>query len=303
MRLEQLWSFLAVVETGSFQAAASRCGLSQPTISRQIQALEADLGLPLLHRTGPVKPTVAGQVLLPHAQKIWREWQTVMTELQALHQGEQAEVCVAAIHSVCSYLLPQLLPHFYRQFPHTQLRVTALGSDRALKVLKDGLVDVAIVMAERHLLKEPEWWVQSLYREPVQILMASDHPLAARSHLTWAELAPYPHVVFKDGYGMRRLVTQEFARRGLTWQAAIELNTPEAFLSVIRHSRMLAVLPQSALQSAKDDPALAVRPFAPGEQPPLREVIAITTQDRQTIPPIAHLMALLAQATHEPCVS
>ncbi|MEN9249526.1 MAG: LysR family transcriptional regulator [Gloeomargarita sp. GXS_bins_116] len=303
MRLEQLRSFLAVVETGSFQAAACQCGLSQPTLSRQIRALEADLGVPLVHRTGPIKPTVAGQVLLPHAHKIWREWQAVVAELQTLQKGEQSEVCVAAIHSMCSDTLPRLLPRFYQAFPQTQLRVTALGSDRALKVLKDNLVDVAIVMADRHLLKEPEWWVQPLYQEPVQVLLASNHPLASQTALTWAELARYPHVVFKDGYGMRRLVTQEFARRGLTWQAAVELNTPEAFLSVIRHSQMVAVLPRSVLKAAQGDPGLAVRPWVPEEQPLLREVVAITTRDRQAMPPINYLLTLLAQATHEPCVS
>ncbi|MCS6960040.1 MAG: LysR family transcriptional regulator [Pseudanabaenaceae cyanobacterium SKYGB_i_bin29] len=299
MRFEQIQAFLAVVETGSFQLAAKRCGLTQPTITRQIQALENSLGVELLHRTHKVKPTLAGEIFLTRATKIWREWQAVITELQALQAGTQGELCIAAIHSVCRSFLPLLLPQFYQKFPTTQLRITALGSDRALKVLRDGLVDIAIVMAERHLLKEPHWLIQPLYRESVKIFMANDHPLSQRPQLTWQELASYPHVVFKDGYGMRRLVEREFGQRNLSWQAALELNTPDAFFSFLRHSHMIAILPESAMWEVTDDPNFAIKDFVPSESPPPREVIAITTTDRQTIPPIGYLLSLLQTADYE----
>ena len=71
--------------------------------------------------------------------------------MKELLQGEQPELCVAAIHSVCAYFLPPILQQFCSTFPQVQLRVTALGSDRALKVLRDGLVDVAVVMNNKYL--------------------------------------------------------------------------------------------------------------------------------------------------------
>ncbi|MFN5504824.1 MAG: LysR family transcriptional regulator, partial [Pseudanabaena sp.] len=60
MRLEQLQAFLAVAETGNFQQAAQRCGVSQSTISRQVQSLEATVGISLFHRQGNTKLTVGG---------------------------------------------------------------------------------------------------------------------------------------------------------------------------------------------------------------------------------------------------
>ncbi len=304
MRLDQLQSFLAVAETGSFHAAARRCGVSQSTITRQIQALERDLGIQLLHRFSGAKLTVAGDLFVRRARKIWQEWQAASAELKALQNGEQGELCIAAIHSVCRHFLPTLLPGFYEAFPQVQLRITALGSDRALKVLKDGLVDLAIVMGERHLLKRPEWVIEPLYAEPVRVLMAAQHPLARQNPLTWESLATYPHVVFKDGYGMRRLVAEEFKRRGLPWRPTLELNTPEAFIAVIRTSEMVTLLPRSALKEASADPTLAVRDLAPGEAPPPRQVLFITTRDRLNLPPVAQLLNLShRQAVHESCVS
>jgi len=304
MRLDQLQSFLAVAETGSFQAAARRCGVSQPTISRQIQALEENLGIQLLHRSSRAKLTVAGDLFRRRAHKIWQEWQAANAELRAMQQGQQQELCIAAIHSICRHFLPALLPTFHQAFPQMQLRVTALGSDRALKVFQDGLVDLIIVMGDRHLFKQSEWVIEPLYKEPVQVLMAAQHPLAGQSALTWEQLAAYPHVVFKDGYGMRRLVAEEFARRDLLWQPALELNTPDAFIAVIRESEMLALLPRSALKDALNDDSLVIRDLDARVAPPDRQVLAITSRDRLSLPPIAQLLTLIRQhAAHEPCLS
>ncbi len=204
MRLEQLQAFLAVAETGSFQKAAHQCGFTQSAISRQVQAREAELGATLFHRTAQAKLTVAGDRLLPRAKKICQEWQQAVREVTDLMAGKQPELCVAAIHSICSYHLPPVLQRFCRDYPEVQLRVTALGSDRSLKVLKDGLVDLAIVMNNRFLTTSPDMVVTVLYEEPIRVLMARDHPLARFQVVPWAELAKYPQVVFKDGYGSWR---------------------------------------------------------------------------------------------------
>src|SRR5919202_4772253 len=192
MRIEQLQAFLAVAETGSFGQAARKCEITQSTVSRQIQSLEAELGLPLFHRTAQVKLTLGGEQLLPRARKICHEWEGATHELADLMAGKQPELCVAAIHSVCSYYLPPVLQKFCRSYPDVQLRVTALGSDRALKVLRDGLVDVAIVMNNRFLTSSPEMLVELLYEEQVEVLMACNHPLTQFQQVPWSELVSYP---------------------------------------------------------------------------------------------------------------
>ena len=210
MRIEQLQAFMAVTETGNFGQAARKCGVTQSTISRQIQSLETDLGLPLFHRTAQTKLTVGGELFLPRARKICQEWQKATQELTDLVAGKQPELCVAGIHSVCCYYLPPVLKQFCSDYPEVQLRVTALGSDRALKVLRDGLVDLAIVMNNRFLTASPEMVVEVLYNEPVEVLMAADHPLSQYEEVPWSQLVKYPQVIFKDGYGMQRLVQERF---------------------------------------------------------------------------------------------
>jgi LysR family transcriptional regulator, transcription activator of glutamate synthase operon len=151
MRIEQIRAFVVVSETGSFGEAAKSFGIAQSTVSRQVQHLENHLKTNLFHRQGKAKLTVAGEQLLPHARRICQEWDKIEHKIQNLLEGEQSELCVAGIHSVCAYFLPPILQKFCLMRPKVQLRVTALGSDRAIKVLRDGLVDVAIVMNNRYL--------------------------------------------------------------------------------------------------------------------------------------------------------
>ncbi len=306
MRIEQLQAFLAVVDTGNFGQAAKKCGVTQSTISRQIQSLEKDLGISLFHRTAQTKLTVGGEKLLPRAQRICQEWSKATRECTELITGKQPELCVGAIQSVCAHYLPPILPKFCLDYPKIQLRVTALGSDRALKVLRDGLIDIAIVMNNRLLTTSGEMSVQVLYEEEIKVLMAANHPLSSYESVPLIELAQYPQVVFKDGYGMQRLVQEWFSRQNIELKTIMELNTLDAFRGVVRQGEIVALLPEGALIESISDPTLAIRPLS---QPPelsnsemvnsakensfSRQVVLVTTCDRLLIPPIAHFCDLV----------
>lgn len=296
MRLEQLQAFLAVADTGSFQAAAKQCGITQSTVSRQIRAIEEDLGIPLFHRSNQAKLTLAGNSLLPRATRICREWVQAQQEISDLVNGKQTELCVAGIHSVCACLLPPIVTQFCEANPNVQLRVTALGSDRSLKVLRDDLVDISIVMQNPLLTNNPEMIVTPLYEEPVEVLMAASHPLAQLSAIPWSEISRYPQAVFKDGYGMQRIVQSQFRDRQEDFKIALELNTLDAFRGVVRQGNMIALLPRSALFESRQDLGLAIRPT---QDPTLtRKVVMVTTQDRLMIPPIQQFCELVQDHVH-----
>jgi DNA-binding transcriptional LysR family regulator len=298
MRIEQLQAFLAITETGSFQQAARTCSCTQSTISRQIQSLEQDLGIALFHRHHQAKLTIGGERFLPHARKICQEWNLAHQSIEQLLAGKQPELCVAAIHSVCAYLLPPILRQFCDQYPLIQLRVTALGSDRSLKVLKDGLVDIAIVMDNRMFTTSPDMIVQNLYTEPIEILISAQHPLAQYDLVPWAELVKYPQVVFKDGYGMQRLVQEQFNKLGSKLQAMLELNTLDAFRGIVRQGELIALLPKSALLDIHTDPTLVTRSIEPTPHTGVnlsRQVVLVTTSDRLQIPPIKYFWDLVTK--------
>lgn len=313
MRIEQLQTFLAITQTGNFGQAAKQCGVTQSTISRQIQSLEQDLGLSLFHRTAQAKLTIGGEKLLPRAQRICQEWEKAVAECQDLIAGKQPELCVAAIHSVCAHYLPPILRQFCQDYPEIQLRVTALGSDRALKVLRDGLIDVAIVMNNRFLTTSAEIEVEMLYEEEIEVLMSANHPLANNERVSLDDLADYPQAVFKDGYGMQRLVRDWFSSQNLPLKPVMELNSLDAFRGVVRQGEIVALLPHRALIDSSRDPTLTVRQIAKPksidastivknlwQNSLTRQVVMVTTSDRLNIPPIAHFYHLVKKMSKSP---
>ncbi len=183
-------------------------------------------------------------------------------------------------------------------YPEIQL-ITSLFGDRALKVLQDGLVDLALVMNNRWLTTGPELIVDRLYDEPIQILMAANHPLTEYSVVPWTELARHSQVVFKDGYGMQRFVQEQFKRQGVPYKAVLELNSLDAFRGIVRQSNLVALLPQGAILEARNDPTLAIRDIASATRESTadstlkRQVVLVTTHDRLLIPPIRYFRRLV----------
>ena len=293
MRLEQLQAFLAVAETGSFQQAAQKCGVSQSTISRQVQSLETTVGLLLFHRQGNAKLTLGGDRLLPQARKICQIWAAAEQELIDLQSGKQTELCVAGIPSACAYQLPPILQAFSKTYPNVQLRVTTLGSDRALKVLKDGLIDIAIVMNNPFLTASSEMVVERLYEERIQLLLPINHPLSQKEVLTWRDLHNCPQAVFKEGYGLQRMVQDQFNRQGICLNAVLELNSLEAFRGVVKQGSLVALLPETFLVELTHEPELVVRSL--GDPNLTREIVLVTTSDRIQIPPIQYFCKLAAE--------
>ena len=151
--------------------------------------------------------------------------------------------------------------------------------------------------------------VEVLYNEPIEVLMAAGHPLAQYDRVPWPDLICYPQVVFKDGYGMQRMVQEQFGRIGAKLHAVLELNTLDAFRGVVRQGELIALLPHSALLEAKGDRTLAIRSIAQDRSNSkvsaigqlaidptwTREVVLVTTHDRMQIPPIAHFWNLVRE--------
>jgi DNA-binding transcriptional LysR family regulator len=171
-------------------------------------------------------------------------------------------------------------------------------------------VDIAVVMNNRYFTQAPEMLVEVLYNEPIEVLMAASHPLALYDRVPWPELICYPQVVFKDGYGMQRMVQEQFgACIGAKLHAVLELNTLDAFRGVVRQGELIALLPHSALVEAKGDRTLAIRSIAQDRSNSkvsaigqsaidptwTREVVLVTTHDRMQIPPIAHFWNLVRE--------
>lgn len=146
MELDQLRTFLAVIEHAGFTRAAEALGLSQSTVSFQIKSLESAAGTRLLDRgAGGVVPTPAGTVLRRHAERILALLGEAKAALQAEAEGAQGHVVIAASTIPGEYLLPPVLAMLRRTHPGVSITIDVGDTGAALASVLAGHSDIALV--------------------------------------------------------------------------------------------------------------------------------------------------------------
>ena len=124
LEIRHLQALVAVVDTGTFSAAAEQLGYTQSAVSQQVATLERIVGTPLFERPGgprPVRLTTAGEILLTHARAVLARISSAATDLRALASGEQGELRVGTLPSVGTKILPRLLRTFRAEWPGIQI--------------------------------------------------------------------------------------------------------------------------------------------------------------------------------------
>jgi DNA-binding transcriptional LysR family regulator len=147
MELRHLRYFVAVAEALSFGRAAARLHISQPPLSRQIRALEAQLGTALFTRTRrSVRLTAAGAALLPEARRLLRDADALQAGARRLASGEVGTLALGFISVAAYNLLPELAPEFRRRHPGIRLALREATSDVQVAALQQGELDVGLVL-------------------------------------------------------------------------------------------------------------------------------------------------------------
>ncbi|QDU35921.1 Hydrogen peroxide-inducible genes activator [Maioricimonas rarisocia] len=190
MELQQLRYFSAVAEHLNFTRAARACGISQPSLSQQIQKLEGELGQMLFERTGrQVRMTDAGRTLQASARRILA---AVADAERALREPDAASpLRVGAIPTVAPYLLPEVVRTFRRSWKESPLLVQ---EDLTAHLIRDCLadeLDLAVIA-----LPVPADGLQTaeLMTEELLVALPSRHPLQSKRQLSPADLQSEPFI-------------------------------------------------------------------------------------------------------------
>jgi LysR family hydrogen peroxide-inducible transcriptional activator len=204
--LTQLSYLVALGRLGSFGRAAEACGVTQPTLSMQLQKLEAEFGVVLFDRSRqPVAPTDAGAAVVEQAKLVLREAARIEDVLLASRGAVEGELRVGVIPTIGPYLLPRFLPGFVARYPAVTLVVEELQTQQLLDRLRDETLHAAIVATSARsedLIERP------LFREPFLAYLSAGHRLAARERLDAAELTLSEVLLLAEGHCFRDQVLE-----------------------------------------------------------------------------------------------
>jgi DNA-binding transcriptional LysR family regulator len=260
IKLDQLRTFLEVVDHGGFSAAAARLQLSQPAVSLQVRQLERRLGVRLIERVGKrTRPTAAGADLVEHARRIEENVQAALDGMAAYAHGTLGRVRIGTGATACIYLLPPILSDLRRRFPTLEITVRTGNTADVLKDLEENWIDIGLVT-----LPAPGrmFAVTPLLDDAfVAIAAADDDRLPAV--VTPKALSGLPVLLYEAGGNTRRVVDAWFAKAGVRLTPAMDLGSVEAIKELVGAGLGCAVLPGSAIRRTGERVPLLTRPLSP----------------------------------------
>lgn len=254
--LHLLESFCVVVETGSLNKAAEALHLTQPAITRQIKALEAQLGAVLLNRTPHgVELTPAGQALLPHARAALVAVAACRHAVaEASGGGGPERLRIAAGLMITLYTLPPVITAFKAAYPTISLDLVPGHHRDVLAQLLDYKVDVAFLASDVHT---PETKAIKLFSDP--LLLVS--PPQADPPRRLADLQGKTLLVLTPQAGLRQEVERALGDHGITCRLA-EHPTVETIKTAVQLQMGATILPASAVREDVRSGRLAAQPIA-----------------------------------------
>lgn len=258
MRLtfHQLRLLLAVSREGGVSRAAQRLHLAQPTLSAQLRQLADQVGLPLFERVGRrLHLTAAGDAVLDTALRIEQELENLDETLAQL-RGDVVGRLRLAVVSTAETFIPRLLGDFRRERPAVEVSLVVLNRDAVIRRLADNRDDLYIMSRPP---EAPPVVATPFLANPLVVIAAADHPLAARAAVPIAELAGEEFVLREPGSGTRQAAEHFFAGRGLALRPRLELGSNEAVKQAVAGGLGLSLLSAHALAHAVDEGIAVLR--------------------------------------------
>lgn len=249
MDLRQLSYFVAVAEEGQFTRAAARVSVAQPAVSAQIRRLERELGEPLFHRDQrQVRPTAAGEALLPHARAALaaadRGRDTIASLRGVLHGRLRVGIAGPVDHR-----LAEALGDFHRAHPAVEIAVTEGHNEPVLGAVANGDFDAAVVGIGAQPLP-PQVRARVVTTEPLVLAVRRGDPLSRRRTVTLAQLREQPMITLVRGSGLRTVLENASREAGFIPQISAEAGDLDSLVQLAAEGLGVAVLPSSATDGA-----------------------------------------------------
>lgn len=253
----QLRAFIALAEERHFTRAAQRCHQTQPAFSALIRSLEDALGVRLFDRTTrKVELTTEGRLFDDAARRLLDDMDAAVVNLRDHAALRRGRVTVAALPSLAAGWLPAVYAGFHRDHPAVSLQLHDALLEPCLELVRRGDADMAVAavgMNMTGLATEP------LCEDVFHLVCRNDHPLAARPHVTLADLADTPVIQLGKGSSIRQSLARHAGFAHL--QTFLEVDHLATVTGLVAAGLGVSLVPSMTLYQFSH-PALAIIPLA-----------------------------------------
>lgn len=250
MLFSQLQTFVRIVDLGSLTAAAERSHLSQPAVSRQLKALEEDLGAVLCARRGRiVAPTAAGEIVYRFAQRVQALERELRRSIQTVSSPESGDISIACVDTVALYTLPRVLAPFSERYPSIRVHVRTGSIRQTVDRLLQHEADLALTTVP---VANPKLVCRPLFDDPVEFVASPRLANLLPADLTPNDIGQLPMIAYEMGTNFRSYVDAALDAVGIHPHIAMEFDGHEAVRTMVKLGLGAAFMPLSAVQSDLD---------------------------------------------------
>jgi LysR family hydrogen peroxide-inducible transcriptional activator len=259
MEIHQLRYVVAVAEEGSFSRAAEREHIAQPSLSQQIQKLEAELNQQLFDRLPrAVVLTEAGRCLLVYSRQILAGIADARRSVAALGQEVAGRLSVGAVPSIALYVLPRLIRQFQQRYPKVTFELFEDTTDKLAQRLEDGTLDVVLASSGD---ESPSLERHSLSEEPLLLLVPEKHRPARKKTIKWSDLAEEKFLLLHPMHSLAMKVRQLLAENNLNPEVVLQGAQLVTIASMVAAGLGVTVVPAMMAETEFTSGCVAV-PFA-----------------------------------------
>ncbi len=286
----------SVAALGSIRQGALAHGISQPAASTRLRALEATLGVELLHRSsGGAQLTPAGRVVVGWSEQVLGDVRSLLTATAALRRERRTQVHVAASMTVAEYLAPEWLVRLATLDPDLHVALDMANSEQVAELVREGRVDLGFVEGTSRLVGLHS---QALLDDELVLVVAPHHPWASRrGEISRAQLAATPQVLREVGSGTREVLEEWLGAVGLAPTAVVELGSTTAIKRAVESGVAPAVLSRLAVHADVREGRLVAVPLA--GRGPTRTIRALWSASSPLSPAAKRVLAQIHEVTTE----
>lgn len=234
--------FITVAELLNFSAAASKLGLSQSAISRQVQLMEAELGVQVFDRVGrKVFLTPAGRDLLERCYEVRKGMDSLTSRATELASGTQGTIRIGATPQTLESVISRILPRFMQKHPDLSISLVEDGSAKLAETVERGDIDLAIgaLGADRGLKS------RALFPLVALVALPDDHPLGRRKNIEVEDLADEQVLLLRKEFMTRQLFDGACQVAHISPRVLIESASPHCLLALVQSGLGLAIIPST----------------------------------------------------------
>jgi DNA-binding transcriptional LysR family regulator len=241
----RLAQFAAVARHQHVTRAAALLGMPQPTLSRAIARLEADLGVALFARQGrSLRLTTAGRAFLRTVERTLAEVERSAESVRLDADPDAGRIAFGFLHTLGSEAVPALLAAFRADHPRVRFQLVQTYGEEMVARLRAGALDLCLTSPPP---QESGLVVRRVDRQRLRLVVPLGHRLAGRRRVRLAEVAADPFVTLEPGYGLRRIIDQLCAEAGFAPRIAFEGEEAETLRGLVAAGLGVALLPPPAV--------------------------------------------------------